>query len=932
MNPRKNNPFLRISPKLLPFGIGLAIAAPLYPTSAFADDGTWANSASGAGNWSDPGRWVDNIIADGIGATGNFNLNYGSNNKTITIDTTSRTLGTLNIGDPGQTYWKVTIAASGGANLTFDNGGAGALLSKTTATNTQNDEITAPVTLADNLTIHSTDTTANSNVTIAGIVSESGGARNILKTGSGQAALSGANTHTGTTTIEDGILGAGNAGALGNATSPIALGNANSIDNHLNPKLLMSGVTTITRDVVVGASNAETFGTYMIGTGNASGTPSGITGTVTLNQNLIVSATNLQGDRVFNLAGGGITSGSSGMQTVTFNNSNNATSSIVVSGVIGGGVGTIELMKGAGTGATILTNANTYTGDTLIFAGVLQLGNGGATGSLSPSSQIFNNGTLAFNRTDTVTQGTDFAPMIDGLGAVRKAGAGTLILNSANTYEGGTTVNAGTLSLDTNGTLGTGPLVVQNQNALAATAVVLNLATGMDTTVGSLSGTIAAATPADPPNTVTINTGGSGRNFIVNQTAELAYNGVIAGEGNFILGDLSTNILSLNGANTYTGTTTIESGTLLAGNPSALGNATSPIALGSANSISYDLSPRLQVNGNNTVTRDITVGASNGETFGTYTIGTGNVNSSSTINGTVTLNQDLTVAATNQAGGTFTLAGSVTSGSAGTQTVTFNHTNQLVASTTISDGVGTIAVTKNGPGTTTLGGANTYTGATAVNAGTLVLLGSLASDVTVADVATLRLQIGSPASTTGTVTFVGGSTVNVIGTPAATTLMTAASFVGVPSLFPEIPGWKLEVDGTRLNLVATGSDYDSWIDGFTFDEGADKTPTGDPDGDGLANRQEYAFGLLPNSGSSVNPITSPLDKTTGQFTYTRRKQSLTGLDYGYQYSTTLAGWSSFVPTMPPVSDNGDPIESITVTAPVEVTGNPKVFIRVSASE
>ncbi|MCF7731962.1 MAG: hypothetical protein K9N23_09745 [Akkermansiaceae bacterium] len=48
---------------------------------------------------------------------------------------------------------------------------------------------------------------------------------------------------------------------------------------------------------------------------------------------------------------------------------------------------------------------------------------------------------------------------------------------------------------------------------------------------------------------------------------------------------------------------------------------------------------------------------------------------------------------------------------------------------------------------------------------------------------------------------------------------------------------------------------------------------------GPANQDEYAFGLNPALGSSVNPITMPLDKATGAFTYSRRTPGLTGLGY-----------------------------------------------------
>jgi autotransporter-associated beta strand protein len=149
-------------------------------------------------------------------------------------------------------------------------------------------------------------------------------------------------------------------------------------------------------------------------------------------------------------------------------------------------------------------------------------------------------------------------------GGLTKNGAGTLTLTGANTYSGGTVVNAGTLTVGTGGTLGatTGMLAVNNPNTGAGTAVILNLATAVDTTVGSLSGTLA--TPSSGANTATINTQPN-RNLTVNQTANGAYAGVIAGPGSLTLGSLSTHTLALTGMNTYTGTTTVNAGSLQVG-------------------------------------------------------------------------------------------------------------------------------------------------------------------------------------------------------------------------------------------------------------------------------------------------------------------------------------------------------------------------------
>jgi autotransporter-associated beta strand protein len=137
---------------------------------------------------------------------------------------------------------------------------------------------------------------------------------------------------------------------------------------------------------------------------------------------------------------------------------------------IGGGPGTITFTgENAFTGSNslivagrvIITNANNLSGTTTILpGGRLQIGAGGtgaAQGSL-PASSIENNGILAFNRTDVLTPGTDFKSPISGTGSVEQSGAGSLLLNAANTYEGGTTLVSGSLILGNATAIGTGPL------------------------------------------------------------------------------------------------------------------------------------------------------------------------------------------------------------------------------------------------------------------------------------------------------------------------------------------------------------------------------------------------------------------------------------------------------------------------------------------
>lgn len=122
--------------------------------------------------------------------------------------------------------------------------------------------------------------------------------------------------------------------------------------------------------------------------------------------------------------------------------------------------------------------------------------------------------------------------------------------------------------------------------------------------------------------------------------------------------------------------------------------------------------------------------------------------------------------------------------------------------------------------------------------------------------------------------------------------------------------------------------YGNWAAGFP---GFDLTnPAGDADNDGMTNEQEFAFGLNPTLGSSVNPITVQLAKGTGTFTYTRRNPALTGL--GYKIWTTPDLKNNWVWDQPAtqevIATNGD-VQTVRVTLSTLPTG-PALFVRVTA--
>ena len=105
---------------------------------------------------------------------------------------------------------------------------------------------------------------------------------------------------------------------------------------------------------------------------------------------------------------------------------------------------------------------------------------------------------------------------------------------------------------------------------------------------------------------------------------------------------------------------------------------------------------------------------------------------------------------------------------------------------------------------------------------------------------------------------------------------------------------------------------------------------GDLDKDGLTNFQEFAFGLIPNSGSSVNPITIQLSKATGEFTYQRLAAS--GLTYTIWTSSDLATWiedTGAVQTTHRAGANQSVLVALSAT-PKPLTAS-KTFVRVKAN-
>jgi len=279
--------------------------------------------------------------------------------------------------------------------------------------------------------------TVASTAELRGVV---GGLGGIVKEGAARLSLAAANTYTGGTTINAGTLQIGAGGTTGALSPQSAIGGASG------GVLAFNRADTLTQGSDFAATIGGAIGLATLGTGTVV-----LDGTNTYTGPTTITAGTLQigaGGTSGRLSPASAISGSSGA-VLAFNRSDTLTQGSDFGASVGGTLGVTTL----GGGTVVLTSANSYTGPTRISLGTLQIGAGGTSGSLAPASTIVNDGTLTFNRSDTLTQGSDFADAITGLGSIVQAGSGTTVLGSVNTYVGSTTVTGGTLAIGAAGSI-----------------------------------------------------------------------------------------------------------------------------------------------------------------------------------------------------------------------------------------------------------------------------------------------------------------------------------------------------------------------------------------------------------------------------------------------------------------------------------------------
>ncbi|RYF40193.1 MAG: transporter, partial [Comamonadaceae bacterium] len=571
------------------------------------------------------------------------------------------------------------------------------------------------------------------NLAVSGVIS---GAGNLAQGSAGTTVLTGANTYSGTTGIAGGgTLQVGNGGTTGTLGTGAVTNNGTLAFNRsdaMNFNQAISGSGALTKS---GAGTLTLTGanTYSGGTTVSAGT-------------LIGTTSSLQGNIINNAA-------------VTFDQASGGT-------YAGNMSGTGSLTKNGVTSAVILTGTNTYAGPTNVDSGILVVGNGGTAGTLGTGAlALGGNGLVIFDRSDTAVVTNDISG--NGVVAYSLNGSGTTVFTGNNTTTGLVSINAGTLQVGNGGTTGNlgtgsisnnGALVLRRSDAITVANTIYG--SGSLTNAG---GSVTLTANNSYAGTTTINAGGTlqvgnggttgslgGGNVInngtlvFNRSAPINFGNSISGSGGLTVAAASQ--VELQAVNTYTGTTTVNAGGYLLVEPTG--------TLGAGNLV-VDGSLNLQNVSN--ITGDISGS-------GTFTLLTG---SSAVLTGANTHTGATNIAT----GATLQIGDGNGTGALGTGPVNnsgalvFNRNNTVSVANPIAFGG---SLTQNGAGNLILTGANTYSGATTVNAGTLSVNGSIASsNVTVNTGAILggTGTVGNTTITSGGVLAPGNSigTLNVAG-------------------------------------------------------------------------------------------------------------------------------------------------------------------------
>lgn len=584
------------------------------------------------------------------------------------------------------------------------------------------------------------------------------------KIGSGTQILSGNNTYSGSTIINEGTLKLGTTNALpsgagkgdvtlvGDSTATgVAIGGSATV---LAPGTLdlggynqaINGLNSTTGGYVISTpgAGANTSNTLTVGNGDANGAFNGVIadGYAVGADSTTAAPLAYAGVINFTKTGTGtqVLSGAntaSGLLTVNQGEVDlNATAANAWSGnVIVNTTGVLKLLQSSQIldSMTLTVAGGTFrlNGYTETVAGVSLTGGGFIL-------DIVGGGALTSTTTFDLQSGTVSGVLAGSVG-VSKTTGGTVILSGANTFTGKTSVTGGVLSISADNNLGAAP------------------GSNVDDQLTLDGGTLQTTASLVIASTRRITVGVSGGTFDTAAATTTTVNSVILGSGPIT--KVGAGTLIFTAVNTYSGKTSIQEGTL---SVASLNSVATP-AQSAGSSLG---TPSNAANG--------TIDMGSGSTAGAlvYT-GTGEttdrvVNLAGTTGG-ATLDQSGTGAVKFTSDFTATGAGSKVLTLQGSTTGTGEISGAIVD----NSGTNTTSVVKAGSGTWVLSGANSYAGTTTVNGGTLVISGTQASTgATTVNGGTLQVGAGGTGSiTASTVTVGNGGTLSGSGTIATSTII-----------------------------------------------------------------------------------------------------------------------------------------------------------------
>lgn len=564
----------------------------------------------------------------------------------------------------------------------------------------------------------------------------------------------------------------GNALTLGgNITSS---GTTGTHTHSLSLGLILSGTRTLTAGtgttfVIDGilSESGGSFGFIKAGAGAATllGSNS-FTGAISVNQGALT---------INSIADSGLNSAIGAGSVINIGSGTTTGGVLTYLGTAGGTTNRTVNLAATTTGGATINNNNVNGTGALIFTGTFT--NAGTSGAK----------TLTLGGTNTDNNEIQSALGDGGHGgtlAVTKTAGGTWVLSGLNSYTGSTTINQGTLSINsiadsgTSSAIGAGSVIhfgsgaqtgtLSYSGAAASTNRTLNLASagaGGATIIASGTGALiftGTVTNAATTGTKTLTLNGTATNN--------DFRGVISDGGNggvvaVTKGDTGTWLLS--GLNTFTGAVSINRASLTvntladSGTASAIGAGTT-INLGSV--------------------------AQAGTLIYTGTGGSTNraivLASTSTGGGTIT----------NNGSGALLFTGSFSNSGTAAKTFTLGGTstgaNEFQASLVDSTG-GALSVVKTGLGAWTLSGTSTFTGALSVNQGTLTVTSLEDAGVSSAAGAGGTINLGSGISAAGTLVYTGSGastnrSLNLVATTNGTATLSSSGsgalvFTGVIS-------------------------------------------------------------------------------------------------------------------------------------------------------